>query len=103
MHRLFDAIPMWGKALVALALLIAIVAGFRSCTVTSNHKTDAGLSAARGEGVASATADGLKGVLHDAETANKAGAAVAAGGGAAYDVCVRTSDTPENCTAPAAR
>lgn len=103
MHRLFDAIPMWSKSLITVALLIAIVAGFRACTAMSNHKTDAGLSAARGEGVASATADGLKGVLHDAETANKAGAAVAAGGSAAHDVCVRTSDTPENCAAPAAR
>jgi type IV secretory pathway TrbL component len=95
------AVPLWAKALLAIALLAAIVAGFKACTATTNHKTDAGLTAARGEGAATAAADGLKGVLQDAETANKAGAAVAAGGRAAYDVCLRTSDTPENCAAPA--
>lgn len=101
--RLLDMIPLWAKGIIAAALLVAIVAGFRSCTATSNHKTDVAADAARGEGAASAAADGLKGVLKDAETANKAGAAVAAGGQPAYDVCVLTSDTPRNCPAPTAR
>lgn len=97
------ALPFGWKAALLLLAAVAIVAGARSCITTTNHKTDAGLTAARGEGAATATAEGLTGVLKDAETANKAGAAVAAGGRAAYDVCMRTSDTPENCPAPAAR
>ncbi|ODU28979.1 hypothetical protein [Sphingopyxis sp. SCN 67-31] len=101
--RLFDAVPLWVKALIAGALLVAIVAGFRACTAITNHQTDVAASAARGEGVATAVAEGMKGVLKDAETANKAGAAVAAGGQSAYDVCVRTSDTPRNCPTPTAR
>ncbi len=94
------AVPMWVKAAVSVALFVAIIAGFKACTATTNHKTDAGLTAARGEGAATAAAAGLQGVLNDAETANKAGAAVAANHGVRYDVCLQTSDTPENCAAP---
>lgn len=100
---LSGAIPIWAKLGGLVLLALAIFAGFKACTATTNHKTDAGMTAARGEGAATATADGLKGVLQDAETANKAGAAVAAGGAAAYDTCLRTSDTPEHCAAPAAK
>lgn len=101
LSNLSAAVPLWVKALAALALFAIIFGAFKACTATTNHKTDAGLNAARGEGTATAAAAGLQGVLNDAETANKAGAAVAGDAGVRYDVCLQTSDTPENCAAPA--
>lgn len=99
--RWISAIPIWMRGVAGVALLVAIVAGFKACTATTNHKTDAGLSAARNEGAATVRAEAAEEGLNDVVKGQAARAAVDRDARARYDVCVRTSRTPGNCRRPA--
>jgi hypothetical protein len=88
--------PGWKIAGVAL-LAIAIVAAFRTCTATSNHKTDVAIEAAEGKGAATAAAAAATKGLKNVEDGNKAAAAVARDPDARRAGCLRHSRTPEHC------
>jgi len=97
MGRLFTAIPLWAKAAIAGALILAIVVGIRSCADVANHSTDAAVAAGEQKGAASAAAAAATKGLSNVEEGNKAAAAVARDSDARRAGCLRHSRTPENC------
>ena len=92
-----SGIPVWAKALAAAALLFTIVAGFKSCTAATNHKTDTVARVAEEKDAATSAAAAATKGLENVEAGNKAAAAVARDDGARRAGCLRHSRTPENC------
>jgi len=90
----------WRLAGIGL-LVLAIVLGVDSCTATTNHKTDVGLKAAKGEGAATVRAEAAEEGIRDVVKSQEVRGAVDRDAVARYDVCVRTSRTPANCQRPA--
>lgn len=90
-------IPLWLKIAGPLLLLAVIIFAARSCTATTNHTTDAGLSAAKSEGAATAAATAATKGLQNVEDGNKAAVAVGSDDDARRAGCLRHSRTPENC------
>lgn len=86
----------WKIAGVVL-IAIAIVAGFRSCSATTNHKTDAAIGAAEGKGAATAAAAAARKGLENVEKGNAAAAAVDRDADARRAGCLRHSRTKQNC------
>lgn len=82
-----------GIVLVALA----IFAGFRACTATTNHKTDVAIGAAEGKGAATAAAAAATKGLENVEKGNAAAAAVDRDDDARRAGCLRHSRTKQNC------
>lgn len=96
------AIPLWIKIAGPVLLLAAIVAGFKACTATTNHKTDAVTRTAREAGAAEGRAAAAEEGVRDVIKSNEARQTVDRDARARYDVCVRTSRTPAACRPPAA-
>lgn len=90
----------WKAVLVGL-LALAIVAGFRSCTATTNHRTDAAIGAAEEKGAATVRAEAAEEGISDVIESHEARKSVDRDAAARYSVCLRTSRTPENCERPA--
>lgn len=88
-----------GSAKFAIVILIgiAILAAFKSCTATTNHKTDVAIGAAEGKGAATAAAAAATKGLENVEKGNAAAAAVDRDDDARRAGCLRHSRTPENC------
>lgn len=86
----------WKIAGVVL-IAIAIVASFRSCTATTNHRTDVAIGAAKGEGAATAAAAAATKGLENVEKGNAAAAAVDRDADARRAGCLRHSRTKQNC------
>lgn len=75
----------------------AIFAGFKICTATTNHKTDAAIGAAEEKGAATAAAAAATKGLENVEKGNAAAAAVDRDPAVRRAGCLRHSRTPENC------
>ena len=87
-----------GWKVAGLVLIaIAIFAGFRSCTATTNHKTDVAVDAAEQKGAATAAAAAATKGLENVEKGNAAAAAVDRDADARRAGCLRHSRTKQNC------
>lgn len=91
------ALSLGTKAIAIALLAIAIFAGFRACTATTNHKTDVANAAAEGKGAATAAAAAATKGLQNVEKGNAAAAAVDRDDDARRAGCLRHSRTKENC------
>jgi len=89
----------WKAAAIAL-LALAIVAGFKACTATTNHKTDVAIEAAEDKGAAIVRAEAAEEGIRDVVKSQEVRGAVDRDAVARHDICVRTSRTPENCQRP---
>lgn len=98
----FKAVSIgWKLAGVGL-LVLAIVLGVNSCTATTNHKTDVAIEAAEDKGAATVRAEAAEEGIRDVVKSQEVRGAVDRDAAARYDVCVRTSRTPQNCKRPGA-
>lgn len=91
------ALSLGWKIAGLVLIAIAIVAGFRSCTATTNHKTDAAIGAAEEKGAATAAAAAATKGLENVEKGNAAAATVGRDDDVRRAGCLRHSRTPENC------
>lgn len=94
---LSGAVPLWIKIVAAAALFAIIFAGFKSCTATTNHKTDVIAKTGEEKGAATTAAAAATKGLENVEKGNAAAAAVGRDDGARRAGCLRHSRTPENC------
>lgn len=85
------------KFVIVILVGIAIFAAFKSCTATTNHKTDAAIGAAEEKGAATAAAAAATKGLVNVEKGNAAAAAVDRDDDARRAGCLRHSRTPQNC------
>lgn len=97
---------MWGQfkaasigwKLAGLVLIaVAIFAGFKSCTATSEHKTNVAVDAAEQKGAASAAAAAATKGLEYVAKGNAAAAAVDRDPVVRRAGCLRHSRTKQNC------
>ncbi len=87
-----------GWKAIALALFaLAIVAGFRACTATVNHKTDVIAETAEGKGAATVALEAATKGLQNVEKGNAAAAAVDRDSDVRRAGCLRHSRTRQNC------
>jgi hypothetical protein len=93
------ALSLGWKIAGIVLVAIAIVAGFRSCTAVTNHKTDAAIGAAEQKGAATAAAAAATKGLGHVEKGNAAAAAVDRDPAVRRAGCVRHSRTKQNCPA----
>jgi type IV secretory pathway TrbL component len=91
------ALSLGWKVAGVVLIAIAIFAAFRSCTATTNHKTDVAIGAAEEKGAATAAAAAATKGLVNVEKGNAAAAAVDRDDDARRAGCLRHSRTPENC------
>lgn len=84
---------------IGILVLVGFVifAGFKSCTATTNHKTDAAIGAAEEKGAATAAAAAATKGLENVEKGNAAATAVDRDPAVRRAGCLRHSRTPENC------
>lgn len=91
------ALSLGAKGAIFVLIAIAIFAGFKACTATTNHKTDTIATSAEEKGAATAAATAATKGLKNVEDGNKAAAAVARDDDARRAGCLRHSRTKENC------
>lgn len=90
----------WKLAGIGL-LVLAIVLGVNSCTATTNHKTDVASDDAKGMGAATVRAEAAEEGIRDVVKSQEVRGTVDRDAAARYDVCMRTSRTPQYCKRPA--
>lgn len=93
------ALSLGWKIAGVVRIAIAIFAGFRSCTATTNHKTDAAIGAAEEKGAATAAAAAATKGLENVEKGNAAATAVDRDPAVRRAGCLRHSRTKQNCPA----
>ena len=91
------ALSLGWKVAGLVLIALAIFAGFRSCTATTNHKTDVAVDAAEQKGAATAAAAAATKGLENVEKGNAAAAAVDRDADARRAGCLRHSRTKQNC------
>lgn len=89
----------WKAAIVGLFVL-AIVLGINSCTATTNHKTDVAIDAAEEKGAATVRAEAAEEGIRDVVKSQEVRQVIDRDAVARFDLCLRTSRTPENCQRP---
>jgi len=97
MWAYLKALSVGWKIAGFVLIAIAIVAGFRTCTATTNHKTDVAIGAAEEKGAATAAAAAATKGLENVEKGNAAATAVDRDPAVRRAGCLRHSRTPENC------
>lgn len=96
----FKALSLGWKAVAVGLCVLAIVLGINSCTATTNHKTDVAIDAAEEKGAATVRAEAAEEGLKDVVKSQEARQVIDRDAVARFDMCLRTSRTPENCQRP---
>lgn len=94
------ALSLGWKAVAVGLLALAIVLWINSCTATTNHNADVAIDAAEGKGAATVRAEAAEEGIRDVVKSQEVRQVIDRDAVARFDLCLRTSRTPENCQRP---